>query len=412
MSYGYPPFCQQATLREPCEGNDLGFESCEGLQGFSSGTLRCSPSCTLDTRGCTECTTEPAIIRCGVSPLPFTPDLFGLGASDTEIGIVSATFGTDNVPDIMFTRLSATLDGLSNTTIVEPTLRQPNQIGYSLLQSFLVAPLPSGWVVGMSVGNNLYLHILDAAGEDVGRFVIDSFAGVAFFVRRPDGGPLLVWGALDDYNTEFRASLIAADGRTMTTPVPFPHDNMWLVEVGSGAYLEGAFYVPYAVAEPYGDQQLRIARIGSDGAVAAVLSPLAGQRVMQPNLTAGHGHLRLNYFGLIVNYYYYDSRPFSQALTTTGEAIGEAVQLDLSGGMVGWPFSVGGDTVFPLYGISSDSIELLRLNDAGESASRSEVVRPSFLGFDWVEAAPRGPDVVLGWFVVGSHQLRLARVTP
>ncbi len=36
---------------EACEGADLGGQSCQGL-GFSSGTLKCSASCTQDSSGC------------------------------------------------------------------------------------------------------------------------------------------------------------------------------------------------------------------------------------------------------------------------------------------------------------------------------------------------------------------------
>ena len=419
VKWGTYPSCSQSVFYEDCDGKDLGFQqTCDSLEGFASGTLRCSPSCTRDTRGCSECTTEPAIIRCGVSPLPFAPDMVALGASEREIGVVTATFRDDYVFDVSFTRLAETLDGLSVTPIIEPALQKPDDFGYLPLQSLIVAPLPSGWVIGLFAGTKLYVHVLDAAGEDVRRWVIDNTQGYGYFVPRPDGGPLLVWVYSQSgyYGTvDLRASVIATDGSAMTTPIVLPGDNRSLVDVGSGAYLAGAFYLPFTIADGYGDPQLRIARIGTDGALAARISALSGQTVLQPNLTAGHGRLQLNYTGLVGGYYYYETRLLWQTLTTTGELSGAPVPVELSGsGLAGWPFSfsVAGDTVFLIQGVLGDSIELLRLDEAGGVASHSQIVRPTFRGFEWFAAVPRGPDVVLGWFVAGSHQLRLARVTP
>jgi len=416
VSWGFYPSCRQARLFEECEGVDLGFQTCESLEGFASGTLRCSPSCTLDTRGCSECTTDPAIIRCGVSPLPFTPDMVALGASETEIGVFAATFREGNAPELSFTRLAATLDGLSVTPIVEPALPKP-EFGYVSLGSLLVAPLPSGWVVGLFIGPKLYLHVLDAAGEPVRRMVLDDSLGFGFFVPRPDGGPLLVWayspGGGYYGSFDLRASVIAADGGSMTTPIVLPRDSASLVDLGSGAYLDGAFYVPFTVSEYYGDPQLRVARIGTDGALVARLAPLPDERVMQPSLTAGHGRLQLTYTGRVAGYYYnYNDKLLWRSLSTTGAAVGAAVPLELSGWLAGWPMSVAGDTVYEIQSGSGDNLELVRLDEAGGIAAHSQIVRPTFLGFEWFTAVPRGPDVVLGWFVAGSHQLRLARVTP
>src|SRR5689334_19159394 len=54
--YGY---CTNLTIREPCDGLDLGGATCQGF-GYASGTLRCSPRCDgFDTSGCGGCLASP-----------------------------------------------------------------------------------------------------------------------------------------------------------------------------------------------------------------------------------------------------------------------------------------------------------------------------------------------------------------
>lgn len=50
------PFCGDGAINQPgeaCDGLDLGGQTCEGV-GLGSGTLACSPQCTLDTSGCAD----------------------------------------------------------------------------------------------------------------------------------------------------------------------------------------------------------------------------------------------------------------------------------------------------------------------------------------------------------------------
>jgi hypothetical protein len=51
-----PPRCGDGAINQPgeaCDGGALGGQTCEGL-GLGPGTLACSPTCTFDTAGCAE----------------------------------------------------------------------------------------------------------------------------------------------------------------------------------------------------------------------------------------------------------------------------------------------------------------------------------------------------------------------
>ena len=84
-----------------------------------------------------------------------------------------------------------------------------------------MAPLPSGWDVAGYAAPDIFLHAIDATGQDVGRLVVatipaaEAVSGVPILAARPDGGPLFVWSRAG----EVRAAVVAADGRSTTAPV-------------------------------------------------------------------------------------------------------------------------------------------------------------------------------------------------
>lgn len=47
----------RAEIGEPCDGTDLGGQTCQTVVGLASGTLACTASCQLDVSGCFECGT-------------------------------------------------------------------------------------------------------------------------------------------------------------------------------------------------------------------------------------------------------------------------------------------------------------------------------------------------------------------
>jgi hypothetical protein len=71
-------FCQKAVAGQACDGADFGQETCQS-QGFGSGALACSTSCTLDSSGCRECTADASLIRCGEAPVA-TPGIMAMGS--------------------------------------------------------------------------------------------------------------------------------------------------------------------------------------------------------------------------------------------------------------------------------------------------------------------------------------------
>ncbi|MEW5852953.1 MAG: hypothetical protein AB2A00_29490 [Myxococcota bacterium] len=63
-----PACCYEPSLREPCDGVDLGAVDCVQL-GFAGGTLACADTCHWDSAGCSSCTDHPAIRACVRPPV-------------------------------------------------------------------------------------------------------------------------------------------------------------------------------------------------------------------------------------------------------------------------------------------------------------------------------------------------------
>jgi hypothetical protein len=186
----YDGFCFLSTQTEECDGLNLGGQTCMSYSGLPTGTLRCSPDCSFDASGCSACSDDPGIIRCGVAPLPQTADTFALGASASEVAIAWLSGGNGlGAPRLQLSRLTPELDIEATTELDDPVVRGPFYLQTFGLR-FDVAPLPSGWVVaGFGGSGELFVHAVGGDGSDLGRFnLAPQFPGVMYVVPQPDGG--------------------------------------------------------------------------------------------------------------------------------------------------------------------------------------------------------------------------------
>ena len=369
---------------------------------LSSGCSRSgegpSDSCTTDPSSCAVCGTDPAIVSCGVAPISEQPVAFVLAANDAEVGLVTATAGhAASPPRARFTRLSAKLDVLSTTLIEDPLVKWTFDDGSFDDPRVYVAPAPSGWYVALSSRSDFVVHTLDAKGAEVARLPVTSLGGGGYLLPRSGGGPLAVWQSHvgDQNEVVYNVSVIAADGRSMTPPATVMTD-VHVDGMGSGTFLDGAFYLP-AYLE---DGRIKIARIDPDGAISEFMAP-TDRAARWPALIAGDHELHL----IASAGEDEEGRPIAiwQRMSVTGAATAAPSLVDLTGSWAGSPLAVGGDAVSVVLSDQHQSLDLLRLDAGGRVLRRMEVAQARPDGFTAVEATARGPDVVLGWFVYGTQ---------
>ena len=198
---------------EACDGENFGTDSCT-VRGYGSGALTCESSCTVNATSCSDCGAGSHIASCGPMPLDIAPFLakVAIAATDTEIGVAWIASG------ISFARFSADTTLLTQTHIADTVFDSSS--AYGVLG---VGTLPAGWVVAAAAQPELFIHALDATGKDLGRTRVEGSPiyfepSLPTFASRPGGGPLLVW----DGATKLRATIVAADGRSVSTPVDLP----------------------------------------------------------------------------------------------------------------------------------------------------------------------------------------------
>ena len=400
--------CPEYPGTEDCDGQDFGGETCRS-QGYASGNLTCSAACAIDTATCVECAALSApVARCGGAPVgaKYLGDL-ALAATDTEVAIAWTDADDPTGVRVSFTRLTPAL-AATGTTVLEMSRVQAGVV---------VAPLPSGWVVGVGGddglnGTDVSFYTIAPDGRAIDHITLES--GLVaddgwwnpMMAARSGGGPLLVWQT----GNAVRASVISDDGRSATTPVSIPIDPDDFIT--DAAYVGGAFYVT-SLAEtdsqndaPY---KLSIARIETDGRATTVVEALPGQVSDFASLVAGAPDLRIVYTGFAPPYG--EHRTYWRRLDASGAAASPAVELerDPYGFGIGSRAVTLGDEAVVMLDESNVQLRLARVTSAGVITTPAQDLATA-PGLYSVAVARRGPEVVLGW--LSPLGIGLARIAP
>jgi len=274
--------CTRFSFTEVCDGDAAGL-TCRDL-GFGSGTVACSATCTADSSGCNECMTGAPVVRCGAAPgTVVLPTAMAMAATDAEVALAWVEPVAGQAPALRFARLSPALDLVSTTPLADEALAAAPT---GLAPPLAVAPLPSGWVVVGYAKPELFVHVIDATGHDIARWVLadipDSgpFSKTLVVAERAGGGPLVLWYG----GGVARGAVVAADGRSATTPITLPID--WLsLPSRPGAIFNGtAFYVAFSHDGGPSSRQMQLLRIAPDGTMTGMANALPGVEVMNPTL--------------------------------------------------------------------------------------------------------------------------------
>ena len=158
--------CPRFSFTEPCDGNLNVGPYCTSL-GFGSGSVACSATCSFDTSGCQECATVAAVAWCGPAPVTTAQPLaMAIGATDTDVGLVWSEQRQGEAPTLHFARLSPSLDLVAATTLADAAFASAVG-GLAVPPVLAVAPQPSGWTVAGYAAPDLFLHAIDATGQDI-----------------------------------------------------------------------------------------------------------------------------------------------------------------------------------------------------------------------------------------------------
>jgi hypothetical protein len=416
--------CPDRSGTEPCDGQDFGAETCQS-QGYGTGKLTCTAQCWIDPSTCDECLPlARPVVRCGRSAVGAADDeyvtRFALTASDAEVGVAWAKVNSADLemPGVSFARLSPNLDLL---TSIDLEGRGAGAATFLSYPEVAVAAIPAGWIVGIwgeirPGMPELFFHVIDAQGRDTGRVTVDGGPvwlgggpSPLLLASRPGGGPLLVWKT----DTEVRTSVIAADGRSATSPTVLPADyGVWLT---GASYVGGAFYIELTSQTGLGDAfeyRLFLLRIEPDGRATSRMEVLPGQLAGASSVVAGAPDLRV---------VYNSSRPTSadpdqvvtywRRLDGNGNAVSPAVELardPLNFGIYPLAVAVDQQTVVIFNQAGTNRLGLVHVDGSGNvvTPARDFVAAP---GFGPQAIARRGPDVVVGWL---ASPIRLARIAP
>ena len=400
-------FCEEMYWTESCDGTDFGADSCV-KHGFAGGALTCTANCAIDDSSCAECfPLDASLVRCGPASVgAMKSGSLAVAATEAEVGLGLVEYDASNNATVSFARLSAGLDRIGVTVLDD---RVPPSTSFPALTDLAAAALPSGWVLAVIGRSDLSLRAIDANGAETGRAVVDTASNGTFLTapllaERPSGGPLLVWAT----ETALRASVIAADGRSATTPVTLPTSTVSFYDWPSAAFVGDAFYVAFPILTLADKPALRLVRVGLDGAVASTVDALPGEPTFKPNLATGAADLRVAYAGPPTGVSGDQPVTLWRRLAPTGGALTPRVQLAGAAMGLGPSFAFGDDTVVFVLGLDGLSISFVRIARDGSIVTPfHNVIRAPSLGY---RAARRGPDVVVAWG--GPHGLQIARVTP
>jgi len=408
--------CAKVPVTQACDGADLGQQTCRS-QGFGSGSVACSSSCTLDVSACRECTTDAGVIRCGDVPVgtPTTTALT-IAATASEVALAWAELHDNRSPTLNFARLDSNLDVASAVVLDEPAFNTATG-GLNDGLSMIVRPLPSGWVVAGYAQRDMFVHAIDATGRGVGRITLaDIPVGATrtapVVAGRPDAGPLVVWARF----SVITAAVVSADGRTATAPITLPIDASMVTGPLSAAFVGDAFYVAAAIYDDVRQAtsaHLRLVRVAADATTVTAIDALPGIDVSNPQIVEGADELRIVYAGRIGCVPGYHK--LSQRLSPTGQALSPPVRLaDHDRGLLGAPpLAAGADTTSLLLGFDHQSLTIVRSASDGTLAApaRAVALGPSNT-FEVARLDRRGPELVVAWTTDTRPGIQLALVTP
>jgi hypothetical protein len=412
--------CHVATITEDCDGVNFGPRTCNGL-GYGTGYLSCTAGCTLDYSNCLEC--EPVsglLAACGPSPIspPFLGS-FGLAAKDDEIGLAFASLGDSMTPDrLTFARVSPTSFTVTGLSTIDDA-GQPGPLYGEAITEVAVAPIATGWVVGVCGASDVYLHAIDASGQDAGRTIVahatdmneECQPGTLSLAARPNGGPLLLW----ETNNGVNAAVVSDDGRSAGTPVEIAGQGV-AVFGASAAWVGDAFTVAAGIASPQTGEALRLAIVRPDGTSTLVKDVPMASLSNTPRVVAGAADLRVVYPGV----------PAAGAATYP---LGEVWQrFDSAGGSVGTPIvlatypmyfgqtpalAFGDDTVVLIAASPTAALAVVRVApDGGIVSPLQDIVKAPAATIPAFDMVRRGSEAVVGWVSPITGGIQLARVTP
>jgi hypothetical protein len=408
---GTAPACASVWTTEDCDGTDFTYSSCQSA-GYLSGDLACSATCTTDFSGCHECAPLDSLLAaCGPAPISNRNiQAFGLGATDSEVGVAIYDDGTAG---LTFARLSPALALTSSTT-----LEQALDISTLLVA---VAPIPLGWVVAVCNDHEVYFHAVGADGREIARSsVVQTMGGdqacmSLTLAGRPGGGPLLVWQTPIGVN----ATVIAADGLSFGPTEILDYSIGQSPMRVDAAWVGTAFYVGVPIWDNQNYQHtLSLTSVQPDGTTALVRNLLPSDLFDGPSLAAGTGDLRIVYPGLPAGGIAPDDiGVIWQRLTLTGQLASLPVQIAPQSNyyMFSRAVAVGDNTVALVLDSAQAALDIVQVGLDGQIAAPMRTIagNPGVAGADVVR---RGSDVIVAWSSYsgnnGETLLNLARLTP
>ncbi|HEY7370630.1 MAG TPA: hypothetical protein VIF57_00520 [Polyangia bacterium] len=411
--------CHLAYVTEDCDGADFGPRTCRTL-GYASGDLVCSPVCTLDYDDCSACAAPGAFVAaCGDSPIQ-VPNIvsFGLAASDDQVA--AAFVNQDSMTGafrLTFTQLTAEL-ALVNASTLDDTAQAGPVYGVGLYQA-VIAPIGPGWIVAACSDDDVYLHLIDASGRDLGRTVVSHatdptmqcHARTLVLAARPSGGPLLLWQTAQGLS----ASVIADNGRSASAPVSIAASSEGGIFGASAAWIAGAFQVAAGVGLfDVGGEAIRLVTVQSDGTAQPVADVLTTSVDGAPRIATGAADLRVVYPGV-------PAGPpvgfgqFWQRFDVSGKLVQPPVLLTSYPDFFGEApaIALGDDTAVLVDGYGGEELAVIRVGLDGSIVTPLRDVAKAPAGpltsYDMVR---RGPELVVGWLSSSTGAFQLARVTP
>jgi len=412
--------CPTLTFAEDCDGAAFGLDDC-AMRGYASGTLLCSADCRFAGQACSPCvTTDPTISFCGQSPIPTTRvGAFALGATDSEVAVASIEYDGQGASYLYFARLSASL-ALQTFTSLDGN---SGPAYFNSLTGTAVAPLPSGWVVAACDVPEIYVHAVDALGQDSGRVVVSASTDnldwcvwpAPVLAARPGGGPLMLWLTPNG----LKSAVIAADGRAARAPKTLiDGDTVLTWESFSAAWVGDAWYVvaPITQAGPNNALLLRLMRVEIDGSATVVADLPTGDYQDWVLMATGGTDLRLTYVGVppdAANRY--EVASLWRRVGPAGALSSPAVEIGPFPEHYGLAPAVAfGDDTVVLVGGDEGKLGVVRVASDGRIVTPlRDVVTGPFTEVALYDMVRRGPDVVAGWISrYADGPISLVRVTP